>query len=125
MAMLPIPFILWGSIAFQRLRYAAVREQVSLLNSRLANNLTGIKSFTAENMKQRVWQLKEAYRQSNRRAIVPVLPLYLDSDADFGGVHSIAVVWRYGSRCRKNVCRLQCVSVPDPTVALAEIGRNI
>jgi len=44
------------------------------------------------------------------------------------GVHSIAVVWRYGSRCRKNVCRyLQCVSVPDPTVALAfdEIGRNL
>jgi len=29
MAMLPMPFILWGSIAFQRLlapRYAAVRE---------------------------------------------------------------------------------------------------
>jgi len=54
MAMLPMPFILWGSIAFQRLlpRYADVREKVSLLNSRLANNLTGIttiKSFTAEN----------------------------------------------------------------------------
>jgi len=73
MAMLPMPFILWGSIAFQRLlapRYAAVREQVSLLNSRLANNLTGIttiKSFTAENYEAAVDS--QAYRQSNRRAI--------------------------------------------------------
>jgi len=77
MAMLPIPFILWGSIAFQRLlapRYAAVREQVSLLNSRLANNLTGIttiKSFTAEKYEAaRLAVESEAYRQSNRRAIV-------------------------------------------------------
>jgi ATP-binding cassette subfamily B protein len=54
LAMLPMPFIVWGAIAFQKLlapRYADVREKVSLLNSRLSNNLSGImtiKSFTAE-----------------------------------------------------------------------------
>jgi ATP-binding cassette, subfamily B, bacterial len=54
-AMLPIPFILWGSLAFQKRlapRYADVREKASLVNARLANNLSGIatiKSYTAEN----------------------------------------------------------------------------
>ncbi|EDX76924.1 ABC transporter, ATP-binding protein [Coleofasciculus chthonoplastes PCC 7420] len=76
MALLPMPFILWGSIAFQRRlapRYAEVREKVSLLNGQLANNLTGIttiKSFTAEAYEiQRITAQSEAYRQSNRRAI--------------------------------------------------------
>jgi len=77
MAMLPIPFILWGSLVFQRLlapRYADVREQVSLLNSRLSNNLSGIvtiKSFVTEEYETERLRLEsEAYRQSNRRAIV-------------------------------------------------------
>ncbi|MEP0790839.1 MULTISPECIES: ABC transporter transmembrane domain-containing protein [Cyanophyceae] len=76
MAMLPIPFILWGSIAFQhRLapRYADVREKVSLLNSRLSNNLSGIttiKSFVTEKYEtNRIAEESEAYRQSNRSAI--------------------------------------------------------
>ena len=76
MAMLPMPFILWGSIAFQKLlapRYADVREKVSLLSSRLANNLSGImtiKSFTTEAYEvDRLAQESEAYRRSNRRAI--------------------------------------------------------
>ena len=76
MAMLPMPFIVWGAIAFQKLlapRYAEVREQVSLLNSRLANNLTGmltIKSFTAEAYEvERIRQESEGYRLSNRKAI--------------------------------------------------------
>ncbi|MFP4410880.1 ABC transporter ATP-binding protein [Coleofasciculus sp.] len=76
MALLPMPFILWGSIAFQRRlapRYADVREKVSLLNGQLANNLTGIttiKSFTAEAYEiQRISAQSQAYRQSNRRAI--------------------------------------------------------
>lgn len=76
MAMLPMPFILWGSIAFQRRlapRYADVREKVSLLNGQLSNNLTGIttiKSFTAEEYEtRRIAKESEAYRQSNRRAI--------------------------------------------------------
>ncbi len=76
MAMLPMPFILWGSIAFQRRlapRYADVREKVGFLNSRLANNLTGIttiKSFTAEHYESaRLEADSDAYRQSNRHAI--------------------------------------------------------
>lgn len=75
-AMLPMPLIIWGAIAFQRLlapRYAQVREQVGLLNSRLANNLAGmmtIKSFTAEAYEiDRVRAESEAYRLSNQRAI--------------------------------------------------------
>lgn len=76
MAMLPMPFILWGSFAFQRRlapRYADVREKAGLVNSRLANNLSGIatiKSFTAEQYElDRVGVESEAYRRSNRRAI--------------------------------------------------------
>ena len=76
MAMLPIPAILWGTFAFQNLlapRYADVREKVSFLNSRLANNLSGIitiKSFVAEEYESaRLNRESEAYRQSNSRAI--------------------------------------------------------
>lgn len=75
-AMLPMPFIVWGSVWFQKLlapRYADVREKVGLLNGQLANNLGGIttiKSFTAEQYEiERITEHSEAYRQSNRRAI--------------------------------------------------------
>ncbi|BAZ31626.1 ABC transporter-related protein [Cylindrospermum sp. NIES-4074] len=76
MAMSPMPFILWGSLAFQRLlapRYADVREKVGFLNSRLANNISGIttiKSFTAETYEtSRLAGESDAYRQSNAKAI--------------------------------------------------------
>ncbi|BDM78181.1 ABC transporter [Acaryochloris marina MBIC10699] len=76
MAMLPIPFIIWGAVAFQKKLapfYSTVREKVSFLNGRLANNLSGmvtIKSFTAEEFEaQQVRTDSDAYRQSNRRAI--------------------------------------------------------
>ncbi|MDJ0597926.1 MAG: ABC transporter ATP-binding protein [Crocosphaera sp.] len=76
MAILPIPFILWGSITFQKLlapRYADVREKVGLLNSRLSNNLSGIttiKSFTTETYElERLREESEAYRKSNQKAI--------------------------------------------------------
>ncbi len=75
-AMLPMPFILWGSIAFQKRLapyYADIREKVGLLNGRLANNLSGIttiKSFVSEAHElERVRLDSDAYRQSNRRAI--------------------------------------------------------
>jgi ATP-binding cassette, subfamily B, bacterial len=75
-AVLPMPFIIWGAIAFQKFlapRYAAVRNRVSFLNSRLSNNLSGIttiKSFTTEAFEtEQVRQNSEAYRQSNRHAI--------------------------------------------------------
>jgi len=76
MAVLPMPFIIWGSIRFQSLlapRYAKVREMVGLLNGQLANNLSGIatiKSFTAEEYElDRIQKESDRYRESNRRAI--------------------------------------------------------
>ena len=76
MAMLPMPFIIWGSIRFQRTLaplYAVVREQVGLLNSQLANNLAGIatiKSFTSESYElERVTLESDRYRVANRDAI--------------------------------------------------------
>ncbi|ELR96622.1 ABC transporter ATP-binding protein [Gloeocapsa sp. PCC 73106] len=76
LAMLPIPFILWGSLVFQRWlapRYAQVRERVSSLNSRLSNNISGIttiKSFTTEAYEiTRLKQESEAYSVSNQKAI--------------------------------------------------------
>ncbi|WP_026735724.1 ABC transporter ATP-binding protein [Fischerella sp. PCC 9605] len=76
MTMLPIPFILWGTFAYQDVlapRYADVREKVGLINSRLANNLSGIttiKSFTAEDYEvSRLAKESDAYRRSNARAI--------------------------------------------------------
>lgn len=75
-AMLPMPFILWGSLVYQKRlepRYADVREKVSFLNSRLANNISGIttiKSFTAEKYESaRLAEESEAYRKSNAKAI--------------------------------------------------------
>ncbi|WP_414546016.1 ABC transporter ATP-binding protein [Nostoc sp. CCY0012] len=76
MAILPMPFILWGSVAFQKLlapRYADVREKVGLLNGRLSNNLSGIttiKSFTAEEYEAGRLEIESiAYRHSNSKAI--------------------------------------------------------
>ncbi|MBW4651566.1 MAG: ABC transporter ATP-binding protein/permease [Kaiparowitsia implicata GSE-PSE-MK54-09C] len=75
-AMVPIPFILWGTFLFQsRLapRYDTVRDQAGLISDRLSNNLSGIatiKSFTAEAYESdRVYQESEAYRRGNQRAI--------------------------------------------------------
>jgi len=75
-AMLPIPFVIWGSIVFQSKlepRYADVREKSGLISSRLANNLSGIatiKSYTAEAYaRDRVTVESEAYRRSNGKAI--------------------------------------------------------
>ncbi|NEQ21067.1 MAG: hypothetical protein F6K28_17940, partial [Microcoleus sp. SIO2G3] len=76
LAMLPIPFILWGAFAFQsRLgpRYDRVRDQAGLISDRLSNNLSGIatiKSFTAEAYESdRVYQESDAYRRGNQQAI--------------------------------------------------------
>lgn len=76
MAFAPIPVIIWGSILFQKKLtplYADVREKVSDLSSRLANNLSGIttiKSFTTEVYEsERLRQDSLAYLKSNNRAI--------------------------------------------------------
>ncbi len=76
LALIPMPFVLYGSFRFQRRftpLYATVREKVGELNGQLANNIGGIatiKSFTAEKFEQkRIGELSEAYRTSNRDAI--------------------------------------------------------
>ncbi|NDJ17469.1 ABC transporter ATP-binding protein [Myxacorys almedinensis] len=75
-SMLPMPFILLGSLRYQRLlepRYDRVREQVGDLNTRLENNISGIitiKSFTAERYERdRLKAESNAYRRSNAKAI--------------------------------------------------------
>ena len=90
MAILPMPFILGGSVVFQKFlapRYADVREKVGLLNGRLSNNLSGIttiKSFTAEDYEAtRVELESNAYRQSNAKAIalsaayIPIIRMFI------------------------------------------------
>ncbi len=76
MGCLPMPFILWGSVRYQRLlapRYAAVRREVGMLNHQLANDLGGIatiKSFTAEaHEAERLERTSDDYRAANARAI--------------------------------------------------------
>jgi len=75
-AMLPMPFILIGSMKFTRKiapRYALVREHVGHLSGQLANNLTGmatIKSYTSEAHEvERIRGQSEEYRTANRLAI--------------------------------------------------------
>ena len=76
MAILPMPFVFYGSVVFQRRlapRYANVRERVALLSGQLANNISGlatIKSFTAEDYEnERIGRLSDDYRESNSQAI--------------------------------------------------------
>jgi ATP-binding cassette, subfamily B, bacterial len=107
MAIFPMPFILWGSIAFQKMlapRYANVREKVGLLNGRLSNNLSGIttiKSFTAEDYeKARLTADSDAYRQSNVKAIalsaafIPLIRMLILTAFTilllFGGMEAVA-----------------------------------
>jgi ATP-binding cassette subfamily B protein len=76
MAFIPMPFIIWGSIRFQKRLaplYANVREMVSILNGQLSNNLSGIatiKSYTAESHElARIRNQSDQYRVSNEKAI--------------------------------------------------------
>lgn len=76
MAMAPMPFIVWWSIAFQKKLapyYSDVREKASVVNSRLSNNVSGIttiKSFTAEKLEaEKIRRESDDYQQSNRAAI--------------------------------------------------------
>ncbi len=76
MTILPMPFIIYGSLKFQDKlapKYAAVREQVGILNGYLSNNLSGIatiKSYTAESYEvDRISRESDIYRDKNRAAI--------------------------------------------------------
>ena len=114
MAMLPMPFILWGSIVFQKRLapyYGEVREKVGLLNSRLSNNLSGIttiKSFATEAYEQERIEIdSEAYRQSNRRAIalsaafVPLIRIIIlfgfTATLLYGGMEAVAGTMSVGT----------------------------
>jgi len=77
LSIIPMPFIIYGSIAFQQRigpRYSAVRERVGILNGILSNNLSGIatiKSYTAEEYEvKRVQGESDNYLGANKRAIV-------------------------------------------------------
>jgi ATP-binding cassette subfamily B protein len=76
LALIPIPFILYGAFWFQaRLapRYAAMREAAGATASRLANNLQGvatIKAYTAEDFEaNHVREASDGYRLRNFDAI--------------------------------------------------------
>ena len=90
MAILPMPFVFFGSMAFQKRlapRYRAVRERVGDLNGRLSTNLSGIatiKSFTTETYEAgRIEQESQLYSASNQHAIrlsaafVPVIRMLI------------------------------------------------
>lgn len=76
MAMLPMPFIILGSIWFQRKlqpRYTIVREKAGENSTQLVNNLGGmatIKSFGAEAYEnERMAKTSGEYRKANQRVI--------------------------------------------------------
>ena len=90
LTVVPIPFIVYGSLKFQQRlapRYAAVREQVGILNSFLSNNLSGIatvKSYTAEEYEVgRAAAESDQYRRRNAAAIrlssafVPIIRIFI------------------------------------------------
>ena len=73
---LPIPFILFGVFYFQKKiqpLYLKVREQASLIGSRIENNLTGIsviKSYTAEKFQHKQLTRDSLnYQSANQKAI--------------------------------------------------------
>lgn len=76
MALVPMPFIIWGSVWFQRKlapRYSKVRERAGETSSQLVNNLSGIatiKSFGTEMYeKQRISHLSGNYKEANQSVI--------------------------------------------------------
>lgn len=76
MALAPMPFIIWGSIWFQKKlapRYLKVREKAGDTSSQLVNNIGGmqtIKSFgTKEFENERIGQLSNQYKKANQKVI--------------------------------------------------------
>lgn len=76
MALVPMPFIIWGSVWFQKKlapRYSIVRERAGETSSQLVNNLSGmatIKSFGTEMYEnRRISRLSGNYKRANQRVI--------------------------------------------------------
>lgn len=104
LGMLPIPFIIWGSVYYQKKvapYYKEIRENVGMLGSRLENNISGIlviKSFTAERFEtQRVREVSEDYLKANYKAIrwssvyVPIIRIFIT--LGFAGTLMIGAYW--------------------------------
>lgn len=75
-ALLPMPFIIWGSVWFQKKlapRYSIVRQKAGNISAQLVNNLGGmatIKSFGTEKYEEkRIALLSEEYKQANQKVI--------------------------------------------------------
>ena len=76
MALVPMPFIIWGSVWFQKKlapRYSKMRERAGETSSQLVNNLGGmatIKSFgTQEYENDRIAGLSDRYKKANQSVI--------------------------------------------------------
>ena len=76
MALIPIPFIVYGSFLYQRLlttRYAKVRTEAGELAGQLGNNLQGISTIKAYGThgfeEGRIKDLSNRYREANERTI--------------------------------------------------------
>lgn len=76
MALVPMPFIIWGSVWFQKKlapRYSKMREQAGETSSQLVNNLGGmttIKAFgTQEFENERIAELSDRYKKANQSVI--------------------------------------------------------
>jgi len=76
MALLPMPFIIWGSVWFQKKlapRYKLVRERAGETSSQLVNNLGGIatiKGFGTEPYEnERIGELSRKYKEANQSVI--------------------------------------------------------
>ena len=104
LGMAPIPFIILGSIYYQRKvapYYKEVRQAVGELSNRLENNIFGIlvvKSFTAEEFeRERVQAVSADYRDANFRAIrlssvyVPLIRILIT--VGFAGTLLIGAYW--------------------------------
>ena len=104
LGLLPIPFIILGSIYYQRKvepYYKEVRESVGILGNRLENNISGIsviKSFTAEQYElDRVEEASQNYRDANFKAIrwsslyVPLIRMFIAFG--FAGTLVLGAYW--------------------------------
>src|SRR6056297_1294321 len=76
MALVPMPFIIWGSVWFQKKlapRYSKMRDRAGETSSQLVNNLGGmatIKSFgTQEYENERIARLSDRYKKANQDVI--------------------------------------------------------
>jgi len=76
MALVPMPFIIWGSVWFQKKlapKYSKVRDQAGEVSSQLVNNLGGmttIKSFGAQDHEnRRIAHLSDQYKKANQDVI--------------------------------------------------------